>query len=104
MAIVYTKIKAYPDKYQAIYDLTLDASYPANGYVLDPKQLGMLTIYQVDGSMATGEGFSMNFTTATNKLKFFKSAAGATAFTEVANTDLTTSMKARVSVIGDPIL
>lgn len=104
MALVYTRVAAYPDKYQSIYDLTLDAAYPANGYVLDPKQLGVLSIDNLSASFVTGEGLQAVYIASTSKLKIYKSAAGATAFTEIANTDVSTSVKVRVDVSGRPIL
>lgn len=104
MAIVYTRVASYPDKYENVVDITLDASYAANGYLINAAQCGMSSITNIDGNMSTGEGFGMTYVASTGKLKIFKSSAGAAAFTEVSNTDLTTAMKARVTVTGIPAL
>lgn len=103
MAIAYTRVASYPDKYVNIVDITLDGSYASGGYLLDPKQLGLLAIDSIAGYMTTGEGFDCSYVSSTTKLKFWKvGAAGAK--TECASGDLTSSMKCRVEATGRPIL
>ena len=104
MAIAYTIVSKRPDVGRMIVDVTLDGSYASPGYLLDPKQMGMLSIDGVDAAFTSGEGFNANYVASTGKLKLFKNAAGAGQFTEGANTDFTTSMKVRCDVAGTPML
>lgn len=104
MAVTITKIVAYPDKYQTIVDMAGDGSYPANGYVLDPKACGVLSVDAVDCSFTTGEGFSACWIASTGKVKAFKNAAGAGAYAEIAAGDWTSSVKCRLSITGKPVL
>lgn len=85
-------------------DITLDGSYPANGYVISAASCGMFSIDSLDAWFTTGEGFACAYIGSSGKLKMFKNAAGAGAFTECANTDLTSAMKVRCDVAGTPIL
>jgi hypothetical protein len=104
MAIAYTQVASYPDMRTTVYDITLDGSYASGGYAVTAASLGVLGIDSLDCNWATGEGFTAAYVTSTGKIKCFKNAAGAGAFTECVNTDLTSSMKVRVTVIGKPIL
>ena len=104
MAIAYTVVAKRPDAGRTVVDVTLDGSYASGGYALDPKQMGMISIDGVDASFTTGEGFAANYIASTGKLKLFKNAAGAGAFTEGANTDFTSSIKVRCDVTGTPLL
>lgn len=106
MAITSTILKAYPDKRQTVVELTLDASsYASGGIPLTNAQLGMLSAPDaVTGEFSTGEGFNPTWVVSTSKLKIYKSAAGATAFTECVAADFSTSMKVRLDVTGTPVL
>lgn len=104
MAIAYTRVASYSDNNQTIIDVTLDGSYASGGYLLDARQMGVLNIDDIQASVVTGEGFIPTYVASTGKLKLAKSAAGATAFTECAAGDLTSSIKVRCSVTGHPIL
>jgi len=104
MAIAYTVVSRRPDVSRMVIDVTLDGSYASGGYVLDPKQMGFISVDAVDAGMATGEGFTATYTTATGKLKMFKSAGAAGQHTECASGDLTSSMKVRCDVTGTPLL
>ena len=105
MAIAYNIVARRPDVGRTIVDVTLDGSYSSGGYVLDPKQLGMLVAPDsVDPYFTTGEGFTPNYTASTQKLKIFKSAGAAGQHTEASSGDLTSSMKVRCDVAGTPTL
>jgi hypothetical protein len=104
MAIAYTRVASRPDVGRTVVDVTLDGSYASNGYLLDPKQMGMISIDGIDASFTTGEGFNANYIASTGKLKLFKNAAGAGAFTEGVSGDFTSSMKVRCDVTGTPLL
>jgi|GraSoiStandDraft_16_1057320.scaffolds.fasta_scaffold4266425_2 hypothetical protein len=104
MAIAYTRVASYPDKYQIITDVTADGSYASGGYLLDAKQLGVLAIDAVDATSVTGDGLTITYVSSTGKLKVFKSAGAAGQHTEVVSGDLTTANKFRCNVTGRPIL
>lgn len=104
MAIAYTRVASYPDKYQIVTDITLDGSYSSGGYLLDPKQLGVLAIDHVDANVVTGEGFTPTYVASTGKLKMLKSAGAAGQHAEAVAGDLTSSIKVRCNVTGRPIL
>jgi hypothetical protein len=103
MAIAYNVVRRLPDTGKTIVDITLDGSYAAGGYALDPGSLGMeLAPDMVDPQIITGQGFTPQWNQSTGKLQFFKNAAGAGAFTECVNTDLSTAVKCRCEVTGYP--
>jgi hypothetical protein len=104
MAHSYNVIARYPDMRKTIVDVVCDAAYPANGYVLDPKQLGMLSVDHVNPIISTGEAVLPVYTAATAKLKIYKTGAATSGvFLEIANTDVTASTKVRCEVTGTPI-
>lgn len=104
MAIAYKTVRALPDVYKAIIDITLDASYASGGYALSNSSLGMLAKPDMlDFEVRTGDGFVPRWDQANNKLKMFKVGA-AGALTECVNTDLTASVVVRAEVTGTPIL
>jgi hypothetical protein len=104
MAIAYTTVAKRPDLGRATVDVTLDTSYPANGYVLSASQLGMISVDNVVPVMSTTEGVLPVYTAASAKLKIYKATGTATPFTEIASTDVTASTKVRCDVTGTPIL
>ena len=105
MAIAYTKVASRPDLGRATYDITLDTSYPAGGYVLSASQMGMLSVDNVVPVVTTTEAVMPTYTSGTAKLKFYKTGSALSGvFAEIASTDVTASTKVRVDVTGTPVL
>jgi hypothetical protein len=93
MAIAYNIVDRSPLSGRTSVEITLDGSYSSGGYALSNSGLGLLTNpASVQLTVRSGQGFTPVYDKANNKLKMFKSAAGATAHTECANTDLSSSV------------
>jgi hypothetical protein len=101
----YTRIATYPDMRKNVVDVTLDAAYPANGYVLTAAGLGMLSVDSVVPVVSTTEAITPQYIAASGKLKLLKTGAATSGvLLEIANTDVTTSTKVRCDVTGTPVL
>ena len=106
MAFAFATIARNLDKRETITEITLDASsYASGGIPVTNAQLGMLaTPDHVNCEFSTGEGFNPEYIASTNKIKVYKNAAGAGAFTECVAGDFSTSMKLRVQAHGNPVV
>lgn len=94
-----------PDQGMTVTDVTLDGSYPANGYPLSNQSLGLLANpSSVDLDVGTAQGFTPVWDTTNNKLKMFKSAGAAGAHAECVAGDLSTAVVVRVTCRGPVIV
>jgi hypothetical protein len=104
MALAYTSVRKNPDIGKMVTDVTLDGSYSAGGYALSNAGLGMYGAPDmVDPQVITGQGFSPGWNRGTGKLMMFKSAAGASPFTECVAGDLSTAVVVRCEALGIPL-
>jgi hypothetical protein len=100
MAVAYAKVEARPDAGRTVYDITLDTAYPAGGYPLDYKQLGLLSApTAMNADFSTAQGFVAQWDPVNSKLKLWEVGA-AGALDEGDAADFTASMKVRVTSYG----
>lgn len=103
MALAYSIVRKNPLAHRVVVDITADAAYPAGGWPLTNSSMGVLsTPDAVNCEVKTAQGFLAEWDSVNNKLKMWKSAAGATAFTEAASADITTSVIIRADVQANP--
>lgn len=104
MALSYNVVRKNPVANRVVVDITADAAYPAGGWALSNASMGVLsTPDAVNCEVKTAQGFLPEWDAVNNKLKMWKSAAGATAFTEAASADITTSVIIRADVAANPL-
>src|SRR5512133_3487548 len=59
MAAVFTRVPfpvSGPDQSRIVTDMTADASYPAGGYAVLPRDLGLITIKDISGNLVALNG------------------------------------------------
>ena len=49
MAAAFAIVSRRPDLRETIVDMTADGSYPANGYPVAPKDVGLISIDNIEG-------------------------------------------------------
>lgn len=94
-----------------IVDITLDGSYAAGGYALDPASMGVGRVHAVQPTVSTVVGVLPVYDVANGKLVLYKGAntvtvtSGNAAFTQLANNDtiISASHKVRCVVFGDAV-
>jgi hypothetical protein len=106
MALVFTRLPPNQQRYdqgRVATEITLDTAYPAGGYPITPKELGLISAPSyVESEISTAQGFESQWDYANSKLKFYEVGA-AGAFDEADAADLSASIKCRVVAYGDPI-
>jgi hypothetical protein len=103
MALAYSIVRKNALAHRVVVDITADAAYPAGGWPLSNTSMGVLsTPDAINAEVRTAQGFLPEWDQANNKLKMWKSAAGATAFTEAASADITTSVIIRADIQANP--
>lgn len=106
MAAAPTIIKrgAAGDLFFRVVDILLDGSYPAGGYPLTAKDLGLGTngvIFAVYGTVSKTAGWLVGWDYTNNKLQVFDgSGAANVAMHEVAAATVLTGIIARLIVFG----
>ncbi len=88
MAISIAKVERFPAPggdvgRHAIFDATLDASYPAGGYPISAAALGWKGIFFITPVDAGGAAYFMQYNRTTGKLMVFWCAAAGTVAAEV---------------------
>ncbi len=104
MAIAYSiDLDSRRDLGQTTVDVTLDGSYPANGYPLSNAGLGMMDKPDsVQANTSSVQGVIGMWDKTNNKLKMFKGAAGL--LVECAAGDISSANVITLEVTGRPVL
>jgi len=105
MAAAFSIVARRPDLRETIVDMTADGSYPANGYPVAPKDVGLISIDNIEGHEKTVLGNDIQFDNVNSKLKIFQTGAALSGvFSEAIAGDLSTSNVFRLVCKGPPIL
>src|SRR5215210_8659798 len=105
MAAVFTRAKAYPAANMTITDLTADGSYPANGYPVTARDLGLRSIDSVQAYERTVQGNVAQFDVTNSKLKIFQTGAALSGLlSEAIAGDLSTANVFRLVAHGPVIV
>ena len=90
------------DLRMVIADVTLDSSYPANGYVLAASDFGQKggTIQTMTSAGSTRGGYSVAWDDVNSKLKAFRQSAATSALTEPTGVNLSAEVVRVIAYIS----
>jgi len=105
MAASFARVKIRPEAREVVTDMTCDASYPAGGYPVAPKDIGVVSAPEaVECSIRSAQGLLAMYDVTAAKVKLFVTGALDAVLNEAGSNDVSTSVLVRIVAKGDPIL